>query len=88
MNMIINIRKIILNWLKQKLEGDYFSWEIEFDKILYDNIELLEIKLSIFTINFNGFIVTEDFQTTLNESFFNQYFNNKKCIYESKNNIQ
>ena len=48
-------------------------------------IKLQEIKLSIFTINFNGFIVTEDFQTTLNESFFNQYFNNKKCIYERKN---
>ena len=73
---------------KAKVQGDYFSWEIEFDKILYDNIELQEMKLSIFTINFNGFIVTEDFQKILNESFFNQYFNNQKCIYERKNNIQ
>ena len=81
-----NFKKENFNFIKGNVNGYFLSWETEFDKILYDNISIKEIKTCIFTNDFGGFIVTQDFQKILNDSFFNKYFNNNQCIEQKQNN--
>ncbi len=64
-----------------------FSWNLKFDKILYDNIEIIQKEICYIDPSFNGIILNKDFYDKIKNNFFKEYLNNQKCDVKTINNI-
>ena len=89
-------KKFSFEYFKSKhinLDFYNFNWKINFDKIYYLNENNFEFDLFLtakFDLNFGGILANSNYQKNVNESFFNEYFNKKKCenkiIKQKENN--
>jgi len=64
-----------------------FSWNLKFEKIKYDEIEINQNEICYFDPTFNGIILYEDFFNKVKKAYFDYQINIKKCDNKTINNI-
>ena len=64
-----------------------FSWNLKFEIIKYDEIEINQNEICYFDPTFNGIILYEDFFNKVKNSYFDYQINIKKCDNKIINNI-
>ena len=64
-----------------------YIWNLNFDKISYENIIINQQNGCDINPSFNGIILNKDFQNKIIDTFFKQYIDNGECIINSIKNI-